>query len=46
MNTQYQVIDTRTQAVVGTFTTRKAASRKADRLDAQYGAVRYSVRSV
>ena len=46
MSTQYQVIDTRTQVIVGTFTTRKAASRKADRLDLEFGAIRYLVIAV
>lgn len=41
----YQVIDTKTQAVVGTFSSKQAARSKRDRLDAAYGAVRYVVRA-
>ena len=40
----YQVIDSRTQQVVGTFKNKQAARNKRDRLDLQHGAVRYSVR--
>jgi hypothetical protein len=42
----YQVIDTRTQQVVGTFKNKQAARNKRDRLDAAYGAVRHTVREV
>ena len=42
----YQVIDIQTKQVVATCSTRKAASRKADKLDLAYGAIRYTVRSV
>lgn len=42
----YQVIDTRTQTVVGTFKSKQAARNKRDRLDLAYGAVRYTVREV
>ena len=46
-NTQrYQVIDNQTKLVMGTRKTRKAASRLADKLDLQYGAIRYSVQAV
>ena len=44
--TAYQVIDNRTQQVVGTFKKKQAARNKRDRLDMAYGAVRYSVREV
>ena len=37
----YQVIDTHTKQVVSTHKTLKSASRKCDRLDNEYGAVRY-----
>lgn len=43
---KYQVIDSRTGLVMGTYSTRVRASRKADKLDLQYGAIRYSVRPV
>lgn len=39
----YQVIDIRTKDIMGSYSTRKAASRKADKLDLQYGAIRYAV---
>jgi len=42
----YQVIDIRTKQVVGTYASRKAASRRADTLDRAYGAVRYVVKFV
>ena len=44
--TTYQVIDRQTQKVVGTFKNKQAARNKCDRLDMQYGAIRYSVRAV
>lgn len=40
----YQVVDSRTGLVVSTHTTRTRATRRADRLDSHYGAVRYVVR--
>jgi hypothetical protein len=45
-NMTYQVIDTKTQTVVATCKTSKAARAKQDRLDLAYGAVRYTVRMV
>lgn len=42
----YQVIDRQTGAVVGTFKNKQVARNTRDRLDLQYGAVRYSVREV
>ncbi len=42
----YQVIDLHTKQVVGTYNSRKAASRRADTLDLAYGAIRYSVRVI
>lgn len=39
----YQVIDSRTQEVRGTFQSLRRASRFADKLDQEYGAVRYIV---
>ena len=46
METRYQVIDVRTQQVVGTFKNKRAARSKRDSLDLAYGAVRYTVREV
>ena len=40
----YQVIDTKTGDVMGIYSSRKRASRKADKLDLEYGAIRYAVR--
>ena len=37
----YLVIDIKTKQVISTHATLKAASRKCDRLDNEYGAVRY-----
>lgn len=42
----YQVIDRQTQQVVGTFKSKQSARNKRDRLDLQYGAIRYMVREV
>ena len=42
----YQVIDLHTKTIVGTYDTRKAASRRADKLDQAYGATRYTVRVI
>lgn len=42
----YQVIDTRTGAVLKTFADARRAHRYADRKDTEYGACRYSVRFV
>lgn len=42
----YQVIDTKTRAVMSSHKDRKQARSKADRLDLAYGAVRYVVRFV
>lgn len=46
MHNTYQVVDLQTKQVIGTYGNRKAASRRADKLDLQYGAIRYSVRVV
>ena len=46
MNTNtntYQVIDIQTKKVMGTYASRAAASRRADKLDLAYGAIRYTV---
>ena len=42
----YHIIDTKTGLTVATASTRRAARRKADRLDLEYGAIRYAVRFV
>lgn len=42
----YQVIDSRTGVLMGTYASLKMASRRADKLDQAFGAVRYTVRSV
>ena len=49
MNTNintYQVIDIQTKKVMGTYTSRAAASRRADKLDLAYGAIRYVVKII
>lgn len=46
MTNKFQVIDSKTGDVVGTYGSRKAASRKADKLDLEYGAIRYAVKAV
>lgn len=46
MSNVYQVIDCQTNTIVGTYDNRKAASRRADKLDLAYGAVRYTVRVI
>lgn len=42
----YQVIDKQTGKVIGSYQDRKRARRKADKLDLEYGAIRYYVREV
>ena len=41
---RFQVVDSRTGTVMGSYSSRKMASRKADKLDLEYGAIRYAVR--
>jgi hypothetical protein len=43
---KYIVVDRRTQAIVGTYSTLKRAHAAADRKDLEYGAIRYCVRRV
>ncbi len=43
---RYDIVDSKTGTVIASLLTRKRASAKADRLDAQYGAVRYIVKAV
>lgn len=40
----YHLIDTHTHQVIGTYQSARRARARRDRLDAQYGAVRYVVR--
>lgn len=42
----YQVIELKTGFVIGTYSTRKRARNKADKLDNAYGAYAYTVRSI
>ena len=44
-NKQYQVINIRTKDVVGSYSTRKAAQRRADKMDLEYGAINYAVKN-
>lgn len=41
--TKYQVVDRQTGVLISTHKSAVAAHRKADKLDQQYGAIRYSV---
>jgi hypothetical protein len=43
MDNVYRVIDSRTGKIVGVYNSLAAAYRRADKLDAEYGAVRYIV---
>jgi len=43
---RYDIIDTRTQQVVKSATQRKRARTIADKLDSEYGAVRYIVKPI
>lgn len=42
----HEVIDSHTGAVIGRYCSLKSAHRVADRMDNNYGAVRYSVRPI
>lgn len=42
----YKVIDSRTGQVMGVYQTRHRATRRADKLDLIYGAIRYRVETV
>lgn len=44
--TRYYVIDSKTGDKLGDYGLRAAAQARADKLDAEYGAVRYIVRRV
>lgn len=46
MADRYEVIDSSTSKIVGSFKNRDAAYRMADRKDASYGAVRFIVNPV
>jgi hypothetical protein len=43
---KYQVVDRKTNKVVGTYSSKVRARSKADKLDLEYGAYRYSTRIV
>ena len=40
----FDIVDTHTKQIIGTYKNRLTASRKADKKDLEYGAVRYIVR--
>jgi hypothetical protein len=42
----YEVYDHKTKQIIGTYKTLHAASNKANKLDLEYGAVRYGFRRV
>jgi hypothetical protein len=46
MENRFQVFNIRTGEVVTTRSTRKAAQRRADKLDLEYGAINYGVREI
>lgn len=43
MDMTYAIIDTRTGGVVGMYLSSKRARNRADKLDFEYGAIRYRV---
>jgi hypothetical protein len=43
---RYRVIDTHTNAIIGNYSTRQHASRRADKLDLEHGAIRYAVEPI
>ena len=43
---RYLVIDNHTGEIRGSYSTRQRASRRADKLDLEHGAIRYRVESV
>ena len=45
-NIKYQLIDTYNKQVLGTYKNRKLARNKADKLDNQYGAIRYIIKLI
>lgn len=46
MAAKYEVVDNQTSRVVASYTSRRRAQARADKMDLQYGAVRYVVRPV
>lgn len=46
MADRYDIIDSQTKQVVGSFKSRNRATSFADRKDLQYGAVRYIVKPI
>lgn len=43
---EYQVIDQQTKYIIGTYSTSKRATNKADKLDLIYGGYRYMVKRI
>ena len=43
---KYQVIDTQTKKVCGTYSSAQRARNRRDQLDLQHGAIRYRVKQV
>jgi hypothetical protein len=43
MTIKYHLIDNQTKKVIKVFNNRASASRKADKLDLEYGAIRYTI---
>lgn len=43
---KYQVVDGQTGYIVGTYTNRKRARAKRDKMDLIYGAVRYRIETI
>ena len=46
MTIKYHLIDNQTKKLIKVFNNRASASRKADKLDLEYGAIRYIVHIV
>jgi len=46
MSIKYQVIEIGTGRVIAEYSTRKRASTKSDKLDLEYGAIKYGVKVV
>jgi hypothetical protein len=46
MTIKYHLIDNQTKRLIKVFNNRVSASRRADKLDLEYGAIRYTIRPV
>lgn len=46
MTNKYQVIEMQTGKVMGTYSSKVRATRKADKLDLEYGCIHYAVKVV